>query len=96
MLALHIPPPLPSPSHHHVAAYRYKLDLLALANCKQQHPQPLPPFLTSITTPLNIAAWVRELENHPTRNLHNICYKAYLKASGLSLITLQTSQAHLI
>ena len=62
MLAPHIPPP-----HHYVAAYQFRLDLLALANCKQQHPPPLPPFLTSITTPLNIAAWARELENHPDK-----------------------------
>ena len=59
----------PSPSHHYVAAYRprYRLDLLALANCIQQHPPPPPPFLTSITTPLNIAAWAQELENHPDK-----------------------------
>ena len=64
MLAPHIPPPQP---HHYVAAYQFRLDLFALANCKQQHPPPLPPFLTSITTPLNIAALARELENHPDK-----------------------------
>ena len=62
MLAPHIPP-----FHYYLAAYRYRLDLLALANCKQQHPPSLPPFLTSITTPLNIAAWAQELENHPDK-----------------------------
>ena len=59
------PPPFSSPPYYYIAAYRYKLDLLALANCKQQQPPILPPFLTSITTPLNLAAWAQELENHP-------------------------------
>lgn len=58
-------PPFSSPPYYYIAAYRYKLDLLALANCKQQQPPILPPFLTSITTPLNLAAWAQELENHP-------------------------------
>ena len=61
--------PLPSPPYYYAAAYRYKVDLLALANCKQQQPPLLPPFLTSITSPLNLAAWAQELENHPDQEV---------------------------
>ena len=71
------PPPFPPPPYYYIAAYRYKLDLLALANCKQQQPPLLPPFLTSITTPLNPAAWAQELENHPHQEVAQYLLQGY-------------------